>query len=247
MVLVAVVLVVLIDDGSDHSRKRVSVEELTTQAVGDSSTPATSPSVQTLSTTASSATTAPVATEPPISPTITTNAGPLVIAAPSHVETYDRDFFGSGWVDADGDCQDTRAEALVSESRSPVTFTSASNCTVATGDWIDPWSGIVNTTARALDVDHTVPLANAWRSGAWAWTTEQRVAFANELDFSDHLIGIPLGENRSKGDAGPETWRPPDRTAWCHYATAWIAIKVRWHLTATSSESTALDEMTATC
>jgi hypothetical protein len=172
---------------------------------------------------------------------------PLVVAVASHEDTYDRSRFGSGWVDADHDCQDTRAEVLVTESRAPVSFTTTADCTVAAGDWIDPWSGAENMSARALDIDHTVPLANAWRSGAWAWTPEQRVAYANTLDFADHLVAIPLGENRAKGDEGPESWRPPSRAAWCLYAHDWTVIKARWNLTASPQEWNAILEMAATC
>ena len=170
----------------------------------------------------------------------------LVIADP-HVDGYDRDLFASGWDDADHDCQDTRAEVLLTESQVPVAFTTAASCTVATGQWLDPWSGTVSTSASALDVDHTVPLANAWRSGAWAWTPEQRVAFANDLADDAHLIAIPAGENRSKADDGPEAWRPPVLSAWCAYARVWTAIKARWNLTATLSEWSAILDMAATC
>jgi hypothetical protein len=169
----------------------------------------------------------------------------LVIAQP-HVDGYDRDLFGAG-DDADHDCQNTRAEVLIAESQIPVTFTSAAGCTVATGQWTDPWSGAVNTSASALEVDHTVPLANAWRSGAWAWAHEQRVAYANDLLDNGHLIAIPAGENQSKADDGPDAWRPPARSAWCAYARVWTAIKARWNLTATPAEWSAILEMAATC
>ena len=167
--------------------------------------------------------------------------------APARTEGYDRDLFGGDWTDADGDCRDTRAEVLAAQSRIAVTYTSTAACTVAGGEWLDPWSGTVSTSARALDVDHTVPLANAWRSGAWAWTPEQRLAFANDLTAPGHLLAIPLGENRAKGDDGPEAWRPPSRAAWCAYAQLWASIKARWDLSATAAEWAALQEMAATC
>ena len=136
---------------------------------------------------------------------------------------------------------------LIRTSRVPVTFTTSSDCTVTTGRWVDPWSGVVTTTARALQIDHTVPLANAWSSGAWAWTHEQRVAYANDLTDTDHLVPILAHENEAKGDGGPDRWRPPSRSAWCRYALDWDHIKAKWHLTATPGEWAALREMSATC
>src|SRR4029078_11283676 len=70
----------------------------------------------------------------------------LVIAEP-HLDGYDRDLFG-GEGDADHDCQNTRAEVLIAESRVPVTFTSPASCTVATGQWVDPWSGASRRSRR---------------------------------------------------------------------------------------------------
>ena len=138
-------------------------------------------------------------------------------------------------------------EVLIAESRVVVAFTSPTDCTVASGDWLDPWSGAQLTSARALDIDHTVPLANAWRSGVWAWTTEQRRAYANDLTDVDHLVAMALGENRSKGDGGPEGWKPPNPVSWCEYARDWTAIKARWNLTASPAEWSALLAMSATC
>ena len=189
---------------------------------------------------------------PPPSALGTSNAEPLpggitqlAIAAP-HVEGYDRNLFG-GEGDTDHDCQNTRAEVLIAESRVPVTFTSATSCMVATGEWVDPWSGAVTTSAAALEVDHTVALANAWRSGAWSWTQEQRFAFANDLTHNGHLIAIPSAENQSKADDGPDGWRPPLGTAWCAYARVWTSIKARWNLSATPTEWSAILEMARTC
>jgi hypothetical protein len=128
-----------------------------------------------------------------------------------------------------------------------VTFTTTRDCTVATGQWIDPWSGAITTSARDLDIDHTVPLANAWRSGAWAWTPAQRVAYANDIADLPHLDAILLSENRSKGDDGPEQWRPPSPSAWCAYARAWTQIKARWQLSATPAEWDAVLELASAC
>jgi hypothetical protein len=172
---------------------------------------------------------------------------PLVVAPASHEDIYNRDVDFGGWIDADGDCQNTRAEVLIAESQAPVTFTRPSDCTVATGLWTDPWSGITTRTAHAFDIDHTVPLANAWRSGAWGWSPARRVAYANDLADPGHLIAIDASENREKGDDGPEAWRPPNPRSWCRYAITWDRIKAKWHLTATPAEWAALVLMAATC
>ncbi len=170
----------------------------------------------------------------------------LTIAAPTHQGSYNRNTDFGGWIDVDG-CKNTRAELLIRSSHAPVTFTSMKDCTVKSGRWTDPWSNTQTTAASDLQIDHTVPLANAWASGAWAWTHARRVAYANDLADTDHLVPILDAENEAKGDDGPEAWRPPDRSAWCRYALDWDRIKAKWHLTATQTEWNALEQMAATC
>ena len=151
------------------------------------------------------------------------------------------------WIDEDGDCQDTRQEVLIEESRIEITFTSDGICRVSQGQWFGAYTGTTVTEPGELDIDHLIPLANAHRSGGWAWTSEQKRAFANSLDDPDHLIAVTSGANRSKGARGPDEWRPPNESYWCEYAIDWIRIKHAWDLTATPAEAGALQEMLATC
>lgn len=171
----------------------------------------------------------------------------LVVAPQDTAQVYVRAYFGDGWIDADHDCQDTRAEVLISESTAPVTFTTSSNCTVATGRWVDPWSGVVVTSATQVQIDHDVPLAEAWRSGAWAWTTAERIAYANDLSYGWHLNAVTNSENTSKSDSDPGHWKPPLQSTWCLYARAWTTIKAKYGLTADQAEWSALLTMARTC
>ena len=170
----------------------------------------------------------------------------LVRAVPFNLPRYDRDDWRH-WVDDDGDCQNARHETLVAESRIAVTFTDEERCTVATGEWLDPYTGDLLTSARDLDVDHMVPLANAHRSGAWDWDAARRLAYANDLTYANHLIAVTSSVNRAKSDSGPEEWRPPDASYWCQYAIDWATIKADWGLSATPAEWDALVAMAATC
>ncbi|WP_299439499.1 HNH endonuclease family protein [uncultured Rhodospira sp.] len=133
------------------------------------------------------------------------------------------------WVDADGDCQDTRHEVLIRDSTARVRLT-ADGCRVVGGRWIDPYSGRVITDPSALDVDHLVPLAEAHRSGADRWSADRRRAFANDLSSPLTLLPVGASANRSKADGDPLAWMPGDPTRWCAYTRAWMAVKTRWGL-----------------
>lgn len=158
---------------------------------------------------------------------------------------YDRAQFGD-WVDADGDGCDTRSEVLQVESTVPVTF--GSGCTVATGSWTSEYDGVTWTAASDVDIDHMVPLAEAWRSGAAAWTPAQRVAYANDLDFGPALKAVTDEVNQAKSDRDPAAWLPPAAAAHCTYAVDWVATKWRWRLAVDGAEAAALTTLLAgTC
>jgi len=51
------------------------------------------------------------------------------------------------WEDLDADCQNTRAEILIRDSRVLVQFKGEVECRVVAGEWFDPYTGQVFTSA----------------------------------------------------------------------------------------------------
>ncbi|WP_328978418.1 HNH endonuclease family protein [Streptomyces canus] len=149
------------------------------------------------------------------------------------------------WIDADRDGCSTRAEVLLAEA---VTAPEQSaGCQLTGGSWYSPYDDTYFTAARALDIDHLVPLAEAWDSGASTWTAAERQAYANDLDDARALIAVSAASNRSKADQDPTTWQPSATGYHCTYATDWVAIKTRWSLAVDPAEQTAISETLGTC
>lgn len=169
----------------------------------------------------------------------------LVVSPELDGDGYDRHAF-KHWVDVDKDGCDTRQEVLLLESRAQTTL-EPSKCRVAAGEWLSLYDDVVVTNPSSLDIDHMVPLKEAWESAAATWNDGQREAYANDLDAEMALIAVTASSNRSKSDRDPADWKPPDTTYWCTYATAWASVKVKWSLTADTAEVAALEEMLAAC
>ena len=151
------------------------------------------------------------------------------------------------WVDVDRDCQNTRAEVLIAESRAAVTFADDEECRVTGGEWAGPWTGEVFEDAGAVDIDHHVPLAHAHESGGWRWDKARKRAYANDLSNPASLQVTKASVNRAKGKQAPDQWRPAERAGWCRYAADWVSVKAEWRLTVTEAEADALREMLETC
>lgn len=169
----------------------------------------------------------------------------LAVEAESAASAYERRLFRH-WIDEDSDGCDTREEVLLAESLRE-TVVDPDDCSLEAGEWFSIYDGLTVTESRELDIDHVVALGEAWRSGADAWETERRRAYANDLDEPTALVAVTAATNRSKADKDPTRWRPPDVTSWCAYATAWITVKVRWELRADAAEVVALRDMLAQC
>jgi len=149
------------------------------------------------------------------------------------------------WVDADRDSCNTRQEVLIEEAIVPPAV--GPRCVISGGLWRSYYDSVTTQNAKDLDIDHVVPLAEAWDSGASAWTPSRRQAYANDLGDSRSLAAVSAGQNRQKGDQDPGTWVPKEAAAHCRYVGEWAVVKTRWSLSVDPVEKAALEEIAAGC
>jgi len=207
--------------------------------------------------------TAPTASpEPPSTPSPeTTRTEPVSTPSPSKDSTiadllaqleieaessldYDRDLFRH-WVDADGDGCNARREVLIAEAIAAPTI--GARCELIGGQWYSAFDGVVTEDDSSFDVDHMVPLKEAWQSGAHAWSASRRQAFANDLDLPESLIAVSASSNRSKSDRDPADWLPPLTSFRCQYLEDWLQVKVKWELSVDPREFQAMRDVLLVC
>lgn len=138
------------------------------------------------------------------------------------------------WIDNDKDSCDTRSEVLILESK--VAAKIGKSCSLKSGKWISKYDNIQVANATELDIDHFVPLNEAWQSGAFDWNADTRTSYANDLGYAVSLIAVTAHSNRSKGDKDPNRWMPSYKNYRCEYIANWIAVKYRWSLSIDSVE-----------
>jgi Protein of unknown function (DUF1524) len=169
-------------------------------------------------------------------------------SASGAVPDYDRDRFGDGWADIDGDCQDTRNEILIRDLVDEQL--DAEGCKVLAGVLHDAYTGSTiefrrgQTTSDDVQIDHLVPLAYAWRAGASAWTDQQREAFAND---PAELRAVDGPTNNAKRDRGPSRWLPPNPAVHCEYAAAWSSITSTYALILDQADVDTIDRILGGC
>jgi uncharacterized protein DUF1524 len=184
------------------------------------------------------------AAEPPTPPSAETSRTQLTeitTAAEGPTTGYSRELFPH-WSTVSGTCN-TREFVLRRDGTNVVTDAA---CVAKSGSWYSPYDGATWYLASDIDIDHMVPLAEAWRSGANSWTTAQRQQFANDVE-SSQLWAVTDNVNQSKGDQDPGEWVPPYLGFHCMYARSWIDVKWRYDLTADPAEKTALTTLLDTC
>jgi hypothetical protein len=157
---------------------------------------------------------------------------------------YDREKFVH-WTDGDGDGCDTRDEVLLQEAVDDPSV--GSGCDLTGGEWFSWYDGEDVSDSSDLDVDHLVPLADAWGSGARGWTRGTRERFANDLGDRRSLTAVTASSNRSKSDSDPAEWLPPRARVHCRYVRDWVAVKTRWQLRVDRHEKRTLRRVVGDC
>lgn len=165
---------------------------------------------------------------------------------PTPPEKYNRvEQFGPAWKDVDHNGCDTRNDIL---ARDLIVRGMRNSCVVIAGQLADPYSGkwidFSKKEASKVQIDHVVALENAWQSGAYKLTQEDREALAND---PDNLLAVNGHDNMAKGSKSADQWMPPNSAYACAYASKQVQIKSRYALTVTTSEKQALADALATC
>lgn len=188
--------------------------------------------------------TAPANATPPGIPDATTARdylGGLTVAADGSMDGYDRDEFPH-WSSQKGNC-DTREDVL---KRDGDKVRTGEDCYPTEGSWTSAYDEKTSTEPAEVQIDHVVPLADAWRSGAADWSRDRREGFANDLS-APQLIGVSASSNESKGDQTPDEWMPPEKNYGCTYAEMFVAVKHKYELTVNKAEHDSLAETLRGC
>lgn len=168
---------------------------------------------------------------------------------------YNRAQFGQAWTDANDDLLgrngcDTRNDILGRDLTDTTFRNGTGNCVVLTGRLADPYTaGNLQftrgaATSAAIQIDHVVPLGDAWQTGAQNLPAALRVDLAND---PLELLAVDGPTNDAKGDGDAATWLPPNKAYRCTYVARQVAVKARYHLWITAAEHKAMASVLARC
>ena len=171
----------------------------------------------------------------------------LPIAPAGTMTGYSRAKFGRAWQDVDHNGCDTRDDILHRDLK-PFTLKPGSDCVVVSGDLNDPYTGKIIHFARgvatssAVQIDHVVALAAAWRTGAAKWRAHRRLVYANDPDV---LLAVDGPSNNAKSDSDASEWVAPKYS--CRYVAQQLAIKKKYTLWLTQAEHDRMAELLTSC
>jgi hypothetical protein len=163
---------------------------------------------------------------------------------------YTRAQFGQTWADVDRNGCDTRNDILKRDLSGEVFKEKTDDCVVLSGTLVDPYSGETinfvrgNVSSMEVQIDHVVALSNAWQTGAFKLTVQQRTAMAND---PLNLLAVKGRLNSQKGDGDAATWLPPLKSYRCDYVARQIAVKMKYKLWFTAPEKEAIVRILKSC
>ncbi|WP_311381171.1 HNH endonuclease family protein [Arthrobacter sp. ISL-85] len=163
---------------------------------------------------------------------------------------YTRDEFGPAWADTDHNGCDTRNDILARDLTGETFKPGTDNCVVATGRLADKYTGTTINFVRGQDtssdiqIDHIVPLSDAWQKGAQQLSADQRKELANE---PLNLMAADGPTNSAKGDKDAATWLPPNKAFRCEYVERQTAVKTTYSIWVTQAEHDAIKEILEAC
>lgn len=163
---------------------------------------------------------------------------------PAPIEDYNRQRHFGGWLSFrdDQSCLDVRNRVLVRDSHERVQLKESNPCKIQSGLWHDPYSGEYFENPQKVDIDHMVPLKDAYINGAWKWTSQQRCLYANYMGFRDHLKAVSKYQNVVKSDKDPSRYIPPHEQYRCEYLKKWLTIKLIWKLSLHVEEARSIQQ-----
>ena len=168
----------------------------------------------------------------------------ILKVAPDIRDGYSRAKFRH-WSDLDKNGCNTRNDVIIEEALVNPKVEKRCKIVKDTGKWYSMYDAVTVTNFSALDVDHMVPLAEAWDSGAKEWDIARREVYANDMGDPISLIAVTASTNRSKSDQDPAEWLPAKDV--CVYIKNWVQVKVRWSLTVDENELKVIRETNAKC
>lgn len=165
--------------------------------------------------------------------------------APRPSGRYHRKTHFGTWIDFPNDntCLNTRGIVLSRDSKDPIQVYPNDPCFVSHGRWYDPYTHKEYQSAQEVQIEHVVPLKNAYISGGFEWSWNARCAYTNFLGNAYHLIPIDGPTNSEKSDSGPDKWLPPNTKYHCEYVANWLRIKAVWQLRMSEAETKAIADV----
>jgi hypothetical protein len=163
---------------------------------------------------------------------------------------YSRHKFGPAWADVDHNGCDTRNDILARDLVEDTFKPGTNNCVVTTGTLADKYTGTTirfvrdQDSSTAVQIDHIVPLSDAWQKGAQQLSPDQRKELAND---PLNLMASDGPTNIAKSDQDAASWLPSNKASHCEYVARQIAMKAKYKLWVTQAEHDAIADVLERC